>query len=166
MRDLLAGVFFLLDDAFRIGEQIESGGIAGKVESFSLRSVKLRHVNGQLQTVPFGDLKAIVNYSRDFVNHELRIGVAHDTDLDRLEDVISGISAELMGDADFTALVLEPVRSEGVLRIGDTAIDIGLLVKTLPGKQFRAQRMIYDRLTKGFAANGIRFATTLLPVTR
>ena len=67
VRDILSGVFFLLDDAFRVGEYIESGGIRGTVESFSLRSVKLRHLNGQLHTVPFGDLKAITNYSRDWV---------------------------------------------------------------------------------------------------
>ena len=67
VRDILSGVFFLLDDAFRVGEQIESGDIRGTVESFSLRSVKLRHLNGQLHTVPFGDLKAITNYSRDWV---------------------------------------------------------------------------------------------------
>ena len=75
VRDILSGVFFLLDDAFRVGEYIESGGIRGTVESFSLRSVKLRHLNGQLHTVPFGDLKAITNFSRDWVVETLQVVV-------------------------------------------------------------------------------------------
>ena len=85
VRDILSGIFFLLDDAFRVGEHIESGGIRGTVESFSLRSVKLRHLNGQLHTVPFGDLKAITNYSRDWVVETLHLVVTYDTDLDLLE---------------------------------------------------------------------------------
>ena len=88
VRDILSGIFFLLDDAFRVGEYIESGGIRGTVESFSLRSVKLRHLNGQLHTVPFGDLKAITNYSRDWVVETLHLMVTYDTDLDLLEDVV------------------------------------------------------------------------------
>ena len=88
VRDILSGVFFLLDDAFRVGEQIESGDIRGTVESFSLRSVKLRHLNGQLHTVPFGDLKAITNYSRDWVVESLHVVVTYDTDLDLLESVV------------------------------------------------------------------------------
>ena len=98
VRDILSGIFFLLDDAFRVGEQIESGDIRGTVESFSLRSVKLRHLNGQLHTVPFGDLKAITNYSRDWVVESLHLVVTYETDLELLEGVVGAVSAELMAD--------------------------------------------------------------------
>jgi small-conductance mechanosensitive channel len=164
VRDLLAGLFFLLDDAFRVGEFIESGGISGTVESFSLRSIKLRHVNGQLQTVPFGDLKSIVNFSRDWVSQELRVSVTHDTDLDELEALIEEVSAGLMEDPASAALILDPVRSEGVLRIGENGIEIGLLVRTPPGKQFRVRALVYDRIKKAFARHGIRFAVPTLNV--
>ena len=61
VKDIIAGMFFLLDDAFRVGEYIVSGSVKGTVESFSLRSVKLRHQRGPLYTVPFGSLGAIEN---------------------------------------------------------------------------------------------------------
>ena len=56
VRDIISGMFYLLDDAFRVGEYIQSGNYKGTVESFSLRSVKLRHHRGPLYTVPFGVL--------------------------------------------------------------------------------------------------------------
>ena len=67
VKDIIAGMFYLLDDAFRVGEYIQSGNYKGTVESFSLRSVKLRHHRGPLYTVPFGVLGAVQNMSRDWV---------------------------------------------------------------------------------------------------
>ena len=67
VKDIISGMFYLLDDAFRIGEYVMSGSYKGTVELFSLRSVKLRHHRGPLTTVPFGELGAIQNLSRDWV---------------------------------------------------------------------------------------------------
>jgi len=75
VKDIISGFFFLLDDAFRVGEYIESGSYKGVVESFSLRSVKLRHHRGPLYTVPFRSLGAIVNHSRDWVIPERTLAV-------------------------------------------------------------------------------------------
>ena len=74
VKDVISGVFFLLDDAFRVGEYIESGSIRGTVEGFSLRSIKLRHHRGYLHTVPFGSLDKITNYSRDWVIDKVTLG--------------------------------------------------------------------------------------------
>jgi small-conductance mechanosensitive channel len=76
VKDIIAGMFFLLDDAFRVGEYIESGSIRGTVEGFSLRSIKLRHHRGYLHTVPFGSLDKITNYSRDWVIDKVRASPA------------------------------------------------------------------------------------------
>jgi small-conductance mechanosensitive channel len=67
VRDVIAGMFYLLDDAFRVGEYIQSGNYKGTVESFSFRSIRLRHQNGPLFTVPFALLGAVQNMSRDWV---------------------------------------------------------------------------------------------------
>ena len=106
VRDVLSGVFFLLDDAFRVGELIESGGISGTVETFSLRSVKLRHYKGPLHTVPFGDLKAITNYSRDWVNEVLDVTVVYEADLERVERAIERVSGEVMQDLSLASGVI------------------------------------------------------------
>ncbi|HET7879630.1 MAG TPA: mechanosensitive ion channel family protein [Acetobacteraceae bacterium] len=163
VRDILSGVFFLLDDAFRVGEQIESGGIRGMVESFSLRSVKLRHFNGQLHTVPFGDLKAITNYSRDWVVENVQLVVSYDTDLDRLDSVVEEVSEDLRADPAMASEMIEPLRSLGAQAMLDTGIQVGLTFKTRPGRQFMVRRAVLARINVAFAIHGIRFANAPAP---
>ncbi len=159
VRDVISGIFFLVDDAFRVGEYIESGGIRGTVESFSLRSVKLRHVNGQLHTVPFGDLKAITNFSRDWVVENLHVVVAYDTDLEQLETVVATVSDELSADPTMGQELIEPLRSLGVQAMTDAGMQIGLTFKTRPGRQYAVRRMVFSCIKSTFAANGIHFAS-------
>ena len=161
VRDILSGVFFLLDDAFRVGEQIESGDIRGTVESFSLRSVKLRHLNGQLHTVPFGDLKAITNYSRDWVVENFHVVVTYDTDLDLVENAIETVSDQLSANPLVATELIEPLRSLGVQAMVDTGMQVGLMFKTRPGRQFAVRRAAYSQIRTAFAAHGIRFATAV-----
>jgi small-conductance mechanosensitive channel len=75
VRDGIAGMFYLLDDAFRVGEYIQSGNYKGTVEGFSIRSVRLRHHRGPVYTVPFSLLGAIQNQSRDWVIDKIAVGV-------------------------------------------------------------------------------------------
>jgi hypothetical protein len=77
VKDVISGMFYVLDDAFRVGEYIQSGNYKGTVESFSLRSVKLRHQNGPIYTVPFGELGAVQNMSRDWVIELSRRDLRH-----------------------------------------------------------------------------------------
>src|SRR3546814_19840282 len=90
VKDVISGMFYLLDDAFRVGEYIQSGSYKGTVESFSLRSVKLRHHRGPLYTLPFGALGAVQNMSRDWVIETLTIRLPHDTTLQARKSVESG----------------------------------------------------------------------------
>ena len=81
VKDVLSGVFYMLDDAFRVGEYIKSGSYMGTVEFFSLRSVRLRHHRGPIFTVPFGELGAVQNMSRDWVIEKMTIKVTYDFDI-------------------------------------------------------------------------------------
>ena len=161
VRDVLSGVFFLLDDAFRVGELIESGGISGTVETFSLRSVKLRHYKGQLHTVPFGDLKAITNYSRDWVNELLELTVVHEADLERVERAIERVSGEVMQDLSLAGSIIAAPRSIGVIAMGVEGIHVGIIVRTRPGQQFKVRAAVYTRLKSAFNADRIRFSGSL-----
>jgi small-conductance mechanosensitive channel len=157
VRDVLSGVFFLLDDAFRVGELIESGGISGTVETFSLRSVKLRHYKGPLHTVPFGDLKAITNYSRDFVNELMEVTVVYEADLERVERAIERVSNEVMQDPSLTSGIITAPVSIGVTALGIDGIHVGIIVRTRPGLQFKVRAVVFSRLKSAFDADGIRF---------
>jgi small-conductance mechanosensitive channel len=158
VKDIISGVFFLLDDAFRVGEYIESGSIRGTVESFSLRSVKLRHHRGYLHTVPFGSLNTITNYSRDWVIDKLTLGVTYDTDLDKVKKLIKQVGKELVADPEFAPHIIESLKMQGVEEYGDFAIRLRLKMTTKPGEQFVIRRRALALIKKAFAENGIKFA--------
>jgi small-conductance mechanosensitive channel len=158
VKDIIAGMFFLLDDAFRVGEYIESGSIRGTVESFSLRSVKLRHHRGYLHTVPFGSLERITNYSRDWVIDKATIGVTYDTDLEKVKKIIKQIGRQLLADPELAPHILDTLKMQGVEEYGDYAIKIRLKVTTKPGEQFVVRRRAYALIKQAFEENGIKFA--------
>jgi small-conductance mechanosensitive channel len=158
VKDIIGGMFYLLDDAFRVGEYIQSGDYRGTVESFSLRSIKLRHHRGPLYTVPFGELGAVQNMSRDWVIDKLTIGVTYDTDVDKVKKLIKQIGKDLAQDPEFAPHFLEPLKMQGVEQFGDFAIQIRMKMKTKPGEQFTIRRRAYAMIKKAFDANGINFA--------
>jgi small-conductance mechanosensitive channel len=158
VKDIISGMFYLLDDAFRVGEYIISGSYKGTVESFSLRSIKLRHHRGYLYTVPFGELGAIQNMSRDWVIDKLSVSVTYDTDLDKVKPIIKQIGKELQADPEFAPHIIETLKMQGVEQFGDFAIQIRLKMMTRPGEQFVIRRRAYAMIKKAFNANGIEFA--------
>jgi small-conductance mechanosensitive channel len=114
VRDIIAGVFFLLDDAFRIGEYIESGAVRGTVESFSLRSVKLRHHRGPLHTVPFGELSSITNYSRDWVIDKITLTVNPDSDIRLIKKLVKQIGKDMLADPELSENIIDPLLSPNI----------------------------------------------------
>jgi small-conductance mechanosensitive channel len=165
VRDVISGMFYLLDDAFRVGEYIQSGNYKGTVESFSLRSVKLRHHRGPLYTVPFGALGAVQNMSRDWVIDKLTVGVTYDSDLDKAKKLVKQIGKELAEDPEFAPHILEPLKMQGVAQFGDFAVQLQMKMMTRPGEQFMIRRRAYALIKKAFDANGIRFAFPTVQVS-
>lgn len=158
VKDVISGVFFLLDDAFRVGEYIQSGSYKGTVEAFSLRSVKLRHHRGPLYTVPFGELGAVQNMSRDWVIEKMMFGVTYDTDLEKARKIIKQVGQELAADPEFAPHILEPLKMQGVEQFGDYAIQIRVKMTTKPGEQFTIRRKALAKIKEAFGRNGIQFA--------
>nr|WP_298684363.1 mechanosensitive ion channel family protein [uncultured Dongia sp.] len=164
VKDVISGMFFLLDDAFRIGEYIQSGSYKGTVESFSLRSVKLRHHRGPLYTVPFGELGAVQNMSRDWVIDKMTIGVTYDTDLEKARKLIKEVGKQLAADPEYAPHILEPMKMQGVEQFGDYAIQIRMKMMTKPGEQFVIRRKALALIRQTFNANGINFAQPTVQV--
>ena len=158
VRDVIAGMFYLLDDAFRVGEYIQAGNYKGTVESFSIRSVRLRHHRGPVYTVPFSLLGAVQNQSRDWVIDKIAIGITYDSDLALAKKLIKQIGLDLAKDPEFAPLILEPLKMQGVDQLGDFAVQIRAKMMTLPGEQFVIRRQAYAMIKKAFDENGIKFA--------
>jgi moderate conductance mechanosensitive channel len=158
VRDIIAGMFYLLDDAFRIGEYIQSGNYKGTVEGFSIRSVRLRHQRGPVYTVPFSLLGAVQNMSRDWVIDKLTVGITYDSDIELARKLIKQIGLDLAKDPEFAPVILEPLKMQGVDAFGDYAVQIRMKMMTLPGENFVVRRQAFFRIKKAFDANGIKFA--------
>jgi small-conductance mechanosensitive channel len=157
-RDVIAGMFYLMDDAFRVGEYIQAGRYKGTVESFSIRSVRLRHHRGPVFTVPFNLLGAVENMSRDWVIDKIAIGVTYDSDLNLAKKLIKQVGLDLAKDPELGPLILEPLKMQGVDELGDYAVTIRAKMMTLPGEQFVIRRQAYAMIKKAFDENGIKFA--------
>lgn len=164
VKDIISGMFFLLDDAFRVGEYIQSGSYKGTVESFSLRSVKLRHHRGPLFTVPFGSLGAIQNMSRDWVIDKFPIRITYDSDIEKARKLVKQIGRDLAADPEFAADILEPMKMQGVEAFGDFAVELRVKMMTKPGQQFTIRRKAFALIKKAFEQNGIKFAMPTVQV--
>jgi small-conductance mechanosensitive channel len=164
VKDVISGIFYLLDDAFRVGEYIQSGSYKGTVESFGFRSVKLRHHRGPVFTVPFGQLGAVENMSRDWVIDKMTIAVTFDADLDAAKRIVKRIGQELKEDAEFAPHIIETLKMQGVEQFGDYGIQLRLKMMTRPGEQFVIRRRALALIKKAFDENGIRFASPTVQV--
>jgi small-conductance mechanosensitive channel len=164
VKDVISGVFYMLDDAFRVGEYIQSGSYKGTVESFSLRSVKLRHHRGPVFTVPFGSLGAVQNMSRDWVIDKFMIRVPFNTDIAKVKKLLKGVGTELKADPELGPEILETVKMKGVEEIGDFGIQLSFAFMAKPGHQSVVRRRAYTMISQAFRDNGIEFAQPTVQV--
>lgn len=158
VRDIFSGIFFLIDDAFRVGDYIETGNMKGRVDRISVRSLTLRHPRGMLITIPFGDLGSVTNYSRDYVIMKLDIRVRYETDVDKVRKIVKKINKALQKDEEIAPGLLGKIKSQGVREMDDSAMIMRVKFKCIPGKQFTLRREVYRRLQESFRENGIEFA--------
>ncbi len=159
VKDIVSGIFYLTDDAFRVGEYIECGQTRGIVEGFTLRSIRLRHPSGQLHTIPFGDLGKIANFSRDWAIVKYDFSFPRDADIEKVRSAVDGIDNELRRDPDFGRKILEPLKTQGVVGITDNALVIQFRFAAEPGNPEVIQREVMHRLMHAFQDQNIEFGS-------
>lgn len=158
VRDIFSGVFFLFDDAFRKGEYIDTGDVKGTVEKISLRSLQLRHHRGPLNTIPFGEIRFLTNFSRDWVIMKLPLRVTYDTDPERVRKLIKKLGLELLEDPIIGPDFLQPLKSQGVIEMQDSAMIIRVKFMTKPGGQWMTRKRVLQDIRALFEREGIKFA--------
>lgn len=156
--DILSGFFFLLDDAFRVGEYIEAGGLSGSVEDITLRNVMLRHHRGMLQIVPHSELGAVTNYMRGGIIVKFNLDFPYDADIDQIRKVIKKVGQAMMEDEEFGKDFIKPVKSAGVREITNSVMTIRVKFTAQPGTHFVIRREAYKRITEALAAKNIHYA--------
>jgi small-conductance mechanosensitive channel len=130
----------------------------GTVEKINVRSLVLRHHLGKLHTIPYGEIKHLTNFSRDWVIMKLEFRVGYDTDVDTVKKIFKQIGKEMLEHPEMGQDFIEPFKSQGVKSMEDSAMIVRGKFMAKPGKQFSIRKEIYTRVQKAFQEAGIQFA--------
>lgn len=155
VKDVITGVFILLEDSVAVGDVVTAGGHSGLVEAITIRSLRLRDLHGNVHTIPFSAVDTMTNMTKDFSYYLIEAGVAYRENYDEVVDVIREVGADLQADADYGPNILEPIEILGLDRFDDSAVVIRARIKTVPIKQWTTGREFNRRLKEAFDARGI-----------
>lgn len=164
VKDVVAGIFFLMDDAFRVGDSVQLGKTEGRVVRMSIRTITVIHPQGYMQTIPFGDISNVVNYSRGPIVMKLKIPMPMDTDPKVFKQIIQAVNEDIMGDEALRESLVQPVKSKGVAKIQDSMLHFGIKFTAKPGTQFAVKRMVYTRILKKLKQKGLSFGVPRVAV--
>ncbi len=160
VRDIISGLFYMWDDAFRVGEYIDTGRLKGTVETLGIRSVKLRHQNGPLHTVPYGQLGAVTNLSRDFATIKFNLRFEPNTDIELVRKTAKQLGLAMQDDhPELAAEIMQPLKLQGVAEVVDNAVVLRFKFTARPVKPSWVQREYLKRMVKVFDEKGVKFAT-------
>lgn len=156
--DMFSGFFYLLDDAFRVGEYLEAGAVSGRVETITLRNVMLRHHRGMLQIVPHSDLGPITNFMRGGIIVKFNLDFPYDADIDKIRKVIKKVGQAMLKDEEIGKDFIQPVKSQGVREITNSVMTIRVKFTAQPGTHFVIRREAYKRITEALNEKDIFYA--------
>lgn len=156
--DMFSGFFYLLDDAFRVGEYLTAGSVSGTVESITLRNVMLRHHRGMLQIVPHSELGAITNFMRGGMIVKFNLDFPYDANIDKIRKIIKKVGVEMLDDEELGKDFIQPVKSQGVREITNSVMTIRVKFTAKPGTHFVIRREAYKRITEALNRSGIHYA--------
>ena len=135
---------FLIDDAFRVGEYVEFGEIRVQVEKISIRSMRLRHHRGAIHTVPFGELRSITNYNRDWAIYKQEFRLPYDTDTEVVRKIIKKVGLALLEHPELGEKFIQPLKSQGVFRIEEGALILRTKLMCKPREQFVIRKAVFQ----------------------
>jgi small conductance mechanosensitive channel len=155
VQDIITGVFILVEDTISVGDVVRIDPHAGVVESMSIRAVRLRDANGNLHSIPFSSVDAVVNMSRGFAFALFEIGVAYREDIDHVMQVVVDLAAEMRADPEWSSDIVEPLEMNGLDRFDASAVVIRARFMTKPLRQWAVSREFNRRLKRRFDELGI-----------
>lgn len=155
VKDLITGVFILMEDSIAVGNVVDLGGHVGLVESMTVRTIRLRDLSGTVHVVPWGEVMTVMNMTKDFSFAMMDVGVAYREDVDEVIEVLKAVGADLQADPEYGAEILEPLEVLGLDSFGDSSVNIRVRMKTQPIKQWWVRREFNRRMKLAFAARDI-----------
>lgn len=155
IRDVLAGMFVVIEDQYGVGDFIDVGDATGNVEEVALRVTRLRDAQGVLWIVPNGEIRRVGNYSQHFSKFRLEIEVSYDADIDHAMAVIKEVLDDVWQSEVVDATIIEEPEVLGVEAFRDSAVVLSAVVKTDPSEQWRVARLIRRNIKHAFDDEGI-----------
>ena len=155
VKDIITGLFILLEDSVAVGDVVTAGGHTGTVEAITIRTIRLRDLQGHVHTVPFSGVDTISNMTKEFSYYLIDMGVAYREDYDEVVEVMREVGAELQQDPEIGPNMLEPLEIMGLNSFGDSAVIVRARLKTKPLTQWATGREYNRRLKAAFDERGI-----------
>jgi small conductance mechanosensitive channel len=155
VKDFLSGIFMLVEDQYGVGDVVDLGEANGTVEAVTLRSTRLRDVNGTVWHVPNGTVQRVANKSQQWARALIDVSIAYGSDVRHATDVIKRVADDVWRDEAFTETILEEPEVWGVESLGADGIVIRLVVKVQPAEQWKVMRELRLRIKDAFDAEGI-----------
>jgi moderate conductance mechanosensitive channel len=155
VKDFLSGVFMLIEDQYGVGDIVDAGEAIGVVEGISLRSTRIRDVDGTLWHIPNGEIRRVGNMSQDWARALLDVGVAYGTDIDAASEILEQVAVEMAHEPEYRSIFLEDPEVWGIQDLGADSVDIRLVIKVVPGQQWAVMRELRGRIKKALDSAGI-----------
>ncbi|MCF8057267.1 MAG: mechanosensitive ion channel family protein [Desulfocapsa sp.] len=155
IRDVICGLFIIMENQYRIGDVVALGGTRGLVEDISLRMTTLRDLDGVVHHVPHGEIKEVSNLSKGFARVNLDVGISYSSNLEQVISVVNKVGEDLANDPVWQELILKPPQFLRVNDFGDSALIIKILGETKPLKQWEVTGELRKRIKIAFDQEGI-----------
>ena len=155
VRDVISGLFMLLENQVRINDVAIINGTGGLVEQINLRTTVLRSLDGTVHVFPNGTITTLSNMTQEYSYYVFNIGVAYKEDTDHVSAVVKELADEMMQEETYRSFILAPLQVMGVDQFADSAVMIKARIKTAPIKQWMVGREMNRRIKKKFDELGI-----------
>jgi len=156
VKDVITGMFLLLEDAVAVGDTVTIGSMTGVVEQLSIRSIRLRALDGSVHIIPFSTVTFVTNMTRDFAFAVVDVSLAYGEDTDRVARVLKEISAEMRAEPRWGGVVRDEIDVMGVDKLLETGVVMRARMKTDPSQRMPVTRELYRRIQARFDADGIQ----------
>jgi small-conductance mechanosensitive channel len=150
IRDMIAGLFILMEDQYNKGDVVKVAGIAGLVEDVTLKRTVLRDLDGIVHSIPNGEIKMASNYTKEYSRMNLDVPVAYGENMDRVIEVINRVGQEIAKDPVWGPKIRSAPQSLGINKFGESGVDIKVLGDTKPMMQWEVTREFRLRIKKAF----------------
>src|SRR5689334_9873701 len=161
IKDLISGIFIIIEDQYGVGDVVDVGDVSGTVESVGLRVTRLRSADGTVWYVRNGEILRVGNRSQGWARAVLDVGLAKGQDVARAQALLLDVAGELRKDEDFAAMVVEDPQVWGIESISADGVAVRLVVKTAPLRQWTVVRELRRRILDRFDREGLPRPTGL-----